>query len=183
MARRGRPTVEITLSAEERATLDRWARRHNSSQALALRCRIVLGCADGLTHAEIADRLGCNPSTVGKWRRRFAEDRLDGLVDAPRPGAARTIGEALNAAQYAQAVQARDVTITAYRGSTLLSDGSLAREIPIIAQLRAQELARTLKKLGLPAASTLTVHWTDQLEAADGVTDPDRRRAQIVVTP
>ena len=93
MARRGRPTVEITLSPEERATLERWARRHNSSQALALRCRIVLGCADGLTHAEIAGQLGCNPVTVGKWRHRFATDRLDGLVDAPRPGAARTIGD------------------------------------------------------------------------------------------
>jgi hypothetical protein len=47
MARRGRPTVEITLSAEERSTLQRWARRHSSSQALALRCRIVLACAEG----------------------------------------------------------------------------------------------------------------------------------------
>ena len=93
MARRGRPTVEITLSPEERATLERWARRQKSSQALALRCRIVLGCADGLTHAEIARQLACNPVTVGKWRHRFATDRLDGLVDAPRPGAARTISD------------------------------------------------------------------------------------------
>jgi transposase len=93
MARRGRPTVEITLTPEERATLEHWARRQKSAQALALRCRIVLGCADGLTHAEIAAKLGCNPVTVGKWRRRFAADRLDGLTDAPRPGAARTIGD------------------------------------------------------------------------------------------
>ena len=61
MARRGRPTVEIALSPEERATLERWARRQKSSQALALRCRIVLGCADGLTHAEIAAGPGTNP--------------------------------------------------------------------------------------------------------------------------
>jgi transposase len=93
MARRGRPTVEISLSREERSTLERWARRQSSSQALALRCRIVLSCADGLTHGEIAARLGCNPVTVGKWRSRFATDRLDGLVDAPRPGAVRTIGD------------------------------------------------------------------------------------------
>ena len=94
MARRGRPTVEITLSAEERATLQRWARRHSSAQALALRSKIVLACADGTrTQAEIAAELGCNPSTVGKWRRRFVADRLDGLADAPRPGAARTIGD------------------------------------------------------------------------------------------
>jgi transposase/transposase-like protein len=94
VARRGRPTVEISLSDDERATLQRWARRHSSSQALALRSRIVLACADGTgTHAEIAGRLSCNPVTVSKWRRRFAADRLDGLVDAPRPGAARTIGD------------------------------------------------------------------------------------------
>jgi transposase len=94
MARRGRPTVPIKLSADERKTLQRWARRHSSSQALALRCRIVLACAEGdRTHAEIAAELGCNPTTVGKWRHRFAADRLDGLVDAPRPGAARTIGD------------------------------------------------------------------------------------------
>ena len=94
MARAGRPTVEIILSAEERTTLERWARRHSSSQMLALRSKIVLACAaGGATQAEIAAELGCNPVTVSKWRNRFAEGRLDGLVDAPRPGAARTIGD------------------------------------------------------------------------------------------
>src|SRR5947209_15635431 len=94
MTRRGRPTVDIVLSVDERETLERWARRHSSAQALALRCRIVLACAEGRrTHAEIAAELGCNPVTVSKWRHRFATDRLDGLTDAPRPGAARTIGD------------------------------------------------------------------------------------------
>lgn len=93
MARRGRPTVEITLTSDERKTLQRWARRHSSSQALALRCRIVMACSEGRTDTAIAADLGVHPVTVSKWRHRFAQDRLDGLVDAPRPGAARKIGD------------------------------------------------------------------------------------------
>jgi transposase len=93
MTRRGRPTVDIVLSVDERETLERWARRHSSSQALALRCRIVLACAAGLTNKSVGASLGVHPTTVSKWRLGFAADRLDGLLDAPRPGAARTIGD------------------------------------------------------------------------------------------
>src|SRR5215207_10822130 len=93
MARRGRPTTDIVLSGDERETLERWARRHSSSQALALRCGIVLACAAGGTNKDVAAELGVHPTTVSKWRHRFAQDRLDGLVDAPRPGAARTISD------------------------------------------------------------------------------------------
>jgi transposase len=93
MARRGRPTVDIALSDGERESLERWARRHSSSQALALRCRIVLACAAGATNREVAAELGVHPVTVSKWRLRFAAGRLDGLLDAPRPGAARTVGD------------------------------------------------------------------------------------------
>jgi transposase len=83
----------VVLSEEERETLERWARRPKSAPALALRCRIVLAAAEGETNTAIAGRLGCNPSTVGKWRRRFAERRLDGLHDEPRPGKPRTISD------------------------------------------------------------------------------------------
>lgn len=89
MGRAGRPTVVIELNDEERDTL----RRHSSSQALALRSRIVLACAEGRTNLAVAADLGCHQVTVAKWRHRFAAGRLEGLVDAPRPGAARTIGD------------------------------------------------------------------------------------------
>ena len=90
---RGRRAVEVVLSDVERETLERWARRRKSSQALALRCRIVLGAAAGETNKSIAARLGCVEATVSKWRNRFAERRLDGLADDPRPGPPRTIGD------------------------------------------------------------------------------------------
>jgi transposase len=85
--------VEVTLTVDERTTLERWARRPKSSQALALRCRIVLAAADGESSKDIAARLGCTASTVGKWRGRFARQGLDGLHDEPRPGKPRTIGD------------------------------------------------------------------------------------------
>ena len=91
MARTGQPTAEIVLTDDEREVLERWARRPKSAQALALRCRIVLAAAEGVSNQEIAARLGCHPTTVGKWRRRFAVERVDGLHDEPRPGKPRTV--------------------------------------------------------------------------------------------
>jgi transposase len=85
--------VTFTLTDEERETLQRWARRPKSSQALALRCRIILAAADGTPSKDIAERLGCNASTVGRWRGRFARLGLDGLHDEPRPGKPRRIGD------------------------------------------------------------------------------------------
>jgi len=89
--RPGPKLPELALTDDERATLERWARRRKSSQALALRCRIVLACASGASNQAVADRLGVSRPTVTKWRARFVARRLEGLADEPRPGAARTI--------------------------------------------------------------------------------------------
>ena len=76
MARTGRPKAPLILTDEERETLVRWSRRAKSSQALALRCRIVLACATGATNKQVAAELGVSLPTVGKWRSRFVTRRL-----------------------------------------------------------------------------------------------------------
>ena len=90
MTRMGRTTAELVVTEREREVLERWSRRAKSSQALAQRSRIVLGCAAGKSNKEVAAEVGVWPQTVGKWRQRFLEDRLDGLGDDPRPGGPRT---------------------------------------------------------------------------------------------
>jgi transposase len=90
MPRGPKPTA-IRLTEDERAKLADWARRPTSAQRLALRARIVLAAADGHANAAIADQLRVTVPTVRKWRDRFSERRLEGLVDEPRPGAPRTI--------------------------------------------------------------------------------------------
>ena len=89
-----RPKPELALTDDERQTLTTWASRPKSSQRTATRARIVLACAEGLDNKAVAARLGVCAATVGTWRRRFVERRLEGLVDEPRPGAPRTVTDA-----------------------------------------------------------------------------------------
>src|SRR3712207_1152697 len=86
------PTA-LELSEAERAELESWARRRKTAQALALRARIVVRAAAGLSNTAIAAELGVAKHTVGKWRERFARLRADGLLDEPRPGAPRRVGD------------------------------------------------------------------------------------------
>jgi transposase len=115
--------VEVVLSDEERERLEAWARRRESAQALAQRSRIVLCAAQGLKNSEIAERLRIRRGMAAKWRSRFAGDRLVGLVDEPRPGRPRKIGDA----------QVEEVIIrtleTTPSDATHLSTRSMAREV------------------------------------------------------
>ena len=91
--RRGRKLEPIVLTSEENNRLLEWTRRRKTSQALALRARIVLACQQDRSNREIGREVRATAQTVGKWRSRFQRSRLDGLLDEPRPGAPRTISD------------------------------------------------------------------------------------------
>jgi transposase len=91
---RGRPKRIVVLTDEQREELGRWTRRATTANALAMRARIVLACAAGGHDLAVAERIAMSPATVGKWRRRFIERGMDGLLDEPRPGAPRKISDA-----------------------------------------------------------------------------------------
>ena len=92
--RKGRPIPPLALDGAERETLEQWTRRPKTAQALALRARIVLSSADGHSNTAVAAELRVCVDTVGKWRSRFLEQGLDGLLDQPRSGRPRMIADA-----------------------------------------------------------------------------------------
>lgn len=118
-----RVAVELVLSDEERAVLERYVRRGTTAQRLAMRARIVLLCSEGMENKKVARRLRTSALTVSKWRRRFAADRLDGLLDEPRPGAPRKISDD---AVEAAVVRTLETTPT---GATHWSTRELARAV------------------------------------------------------
>jgi len=92
--RTGRPKAALVLNVEQREQLGSLVRRRTTAQALALRARVILACADGGDNTQVAKRLGVNRQTVGRWRSRFLQSGVDGLLDEPRPGAPRKISDA-----------------------------------------------------------------------------------------
>lgn len=136
---RGRPKAELTLSDNERTQLDQWARRRKTAQALATRARIVLACAGGRSNQDVAALLEVTPQTVSKWRGRFVRDRLEGLADAPRPGAPRSISD-----EQVEAVIARTLEGPP-PGATHWTTRLMARE----SELTQSAVARIWRAFGL----------------------------------
>ena len=118
----GRPKAQLVLSEPEREQLLALTRRRKTAQALALRARIVLACGEGADNKAVAARQRVTPQTVSKWRARFVEHRLDGLLDAPRSGAPRTIDDARVDAVIARTLESLPA------GATHWSTRSMARE-------------------------------------------------------
>jgi transposase len=118
----GRPSAQVVLSESERSQLCEWERRPSTPQGLALRARIVLRCAEGLTNKAVAAELGVVAQTVCKWRGRFVAMRLDGLADAPRCGAPRTLDDARVAAIITKTLSERP------RNATHWSTRAMSRE-------------------------------------------------------
>ena len=87
----GRPIAPLVLRSDERAYLEQQVRRHRVARSLSERCRVILRCAEGVPSKSVASVLGVHEQTVGKWRRRFLKDRIEGLLDETRPGRPRTI--------------------------------------------------------------------------------------------
>ena len=123
----GRPKAELVLSQAEREQLVALTLRRKTAQALALRARIVLACADGADNQDVAARQRVTKQTVSKWRARFVERRLDGLVDAPRPGAPRTIDDSRVDALIAKTLESLPVGATHWSTRTMARDTGLSQ--------------------------------------------------------
>jgi transposase len=151
-----REPSSLALNEAERAELEGLARRRRTSQALAMRARIILRAAGGASNTAIADGLGIAKHTVGKWRERFARQRLDGLLDEPRPGAPRRIGDQQVAALV-------DRTLSAVPdGATHWSRRTMAKA----AGLSATTVGRVRRAFGLqPHRSETFKLSTDPLSA------------------
>src|SRR5215469_3871626 len=86
-----RPLSPFSVTPEQRSTLENWARRPKMAQALALRARIILACAEGQPNGAVARLTRVRRQTVGKWMARFVSKGLEGLLDEPRPGTPRKV--------------------------------------------------------------------------------------------
>jgi len=159
--RQGRPTARIELTLEERRELRRYVRRATISQRFALRARIVLLCADGHNNTEVAGILGLHPSTVGKWRRRFAKERLDGMSDLDRPGGPRKIGDDLIEELVVRTLEEQP------KGATHWSTRSAAK----VSKMSPSTVGRVWRALGLKPHRSETFQLSTDPHFVDKVRD------------
>jgi transposase len=161
MARTGRPKAELVVSAEERSVLERFASRSRANRHLAFRARIVLRSMEGLMNSEVARQLRCTGATVGKWRKRFVERRLDGLHDEPRPGVDRTITDDQVESDVVRTLE------TTPKGGTHWSTRSLAKQVG----LSHSSIGRIWRTFGLQPHRTKTFRLSEDPYLVEKVRD------------
>jgi transposase len=123
----GRRKAELVLTDDERQKLQTWASRPKSTQRLATRAKIVLACAQGHDNLRVAAELRVCAATVGKWRRRFVADRLEGLADEPRPGAPRSITDEKVEAVITKTLEQKPAAATHWSTRTMARDAGLSQ--------------------------------------------------------
>jgi transposase len=123
----GRPKAALVLTEAEQEQLQIWSRRRKTAQALALRSRIILACSAGAESKAVAAHLAVAKQTVSKWRGRFLQFRLDGLVDAPRSGTPRTIDDARVDAVIAKTLEAQPMNATHWSTRTMAKQAKLSQ--------------------------------------------------------
>jgi len=122
----GRRLEALMLTDAERSELTALAARPKTAQALAQRARIILACAEGLENKAVSRQLGVHAMTVGKWRRRFLDQRVEGLRDEPRPGTPRTIDDARIEAVITRTLESQPEDATHWSSRGMARDSGLS---------------------------------------------------------
>ena len=153
--------AELVLLGDERAELERLARRTNVNRHLAFRARLVLACAAGATNTVVARRYKTTNQTVGKWRKRFVADRLEGLYDEPRPGAPRSVTDEKVEEVLVKTLEEKP------RGRTHWSTRSMAANVG----LSATTIGKVWRAFGLKPHVTHSFKISDDPQFIDKVRD------------
>src|SRR5271156_1238714 len=124
---RGRPIAPLSLAEGQRKQLISWSRRRKTAQALAMRARIVLWAAEGMSNTAIAQHLPATLQTGGKWRRRFLENGPHGLPEEPRPGTSRKLGDENIERVLALTLESRPANATHWSTRSMAAETGLSR--------------------------------------------------------
>ncbi len=161
MGRPGRPVAELILQGDEKTELERLTKRAAVNRQIAFRARLVLACAGGMTNTAVARRYRTTNQTVGKWRKRFIEKRLEGLYDEPRPGAPRSVTDAEVEAVLVKTLEEKP------KGRTHWSTRSMAENVG----LSHTTIGRVWRTFGLKPHMTRSFKISDDPQFIDKVRD------------
>jgi transposase len=161
VAGRGRPKAPVVISDEDRVVLERWSKRPKTPMSVAQRARIVLLAAEGLNNNVVAERVGVNQATVVKWRKRYLQHGVDGLIDEPRPGAPRQITDTAVEEVVVRTLEETPVDATHW------STRDLARRVG----MSASSVGRIWQAFGLRPWLTDTFKLSDDPQFIDKVRD------------